>query len=69
VERDARKYLSPILSLSPIHRASFGRDWYETLSNWSQAIPTVELSRKTVVTAKEQNLWAIESFADQRVEK
>jgi hypothetical protein len=42
---------------------------YETLGNWSQAIPTIELSRKMVVTAKEQNLWAIERFAGQRVEK
>jgi hypothetical protein len=39
------------------------------LDNWSQAIPTIELSRTTVMTAKEQNLRAIESFADQRVEK
>jgi hypothetical protein len=38
-------------------------------ANWSQAIPTIELSRKMVATAKEQNLWAIERFADQRVEK
>jgi hypothetical protein len=65
VERDTRKYLSPNLSLSPIHRASLGRDWYETLSNWSQAIPTIE----PVVTAKEQDLRAIEGFAHQRVEK
>jgi hypothetical protein len=32
-------------------------------------MPSIELSRKRVVTAKEQNLWAIERFADQRVEK
>ena len=54
VERDADKYF---------------RMKRETLSNWSQAIPTIELSRKPVVTAKGQDLWAIESFAHQRVEK
>jgi hypothetical protein len=28
----------------------------KSFGNWSRAVPTIELSRKTALTAKEQNL-------------
>jgi hypothetical protein len=57
--RHAENVCRQFLLRAELHRAS----WYEkSFGNWSRAVPRIELSRKTALTAKEQNRW-IEDFA------